>query len=379
MSGEVRQNTSVATGVIATAPSATESASNPLMTTNPEDVGAEWHNTTSGEIFICWDNTAGLNKWKGQKGNVVQPARGIFWSGTQTAPDADSNIIDYITIDSLGDATDFGDAHVKSRTSGTCSNGVTGRGVKGGGNYGVVIGNTDRRMDDMEYITIDSAGNAADFGNLTQIRSQVSAVSNASDDRGVWGGGYAGSTVNTLDYVTISSAANAVDFGNASTVMQDNSATSNGTNERGVFFSGNRTSNYVNIIDYITIDSAGNATDFGDTLAGVAFSTACSNQTNERGICFAGNTSGGSQDVIQYITINSTGNAADFGDALAAMYGAAGTSNGTGERGVIGGGYPGGVNHNVIQYITINSAGDAADFGDLTEIRSMLGACSNAG
>ena len=62
MSGEVRQNTSVATGVIATAPSATESASNPLMTTNPEDVGAEWHNTTSGEIFICWDNTAGLNK-----------------------------------------------------------------------------------------------------------------------------------------------------------------------------------------------------------------------------------------------------------------------------------------------------------------------------
>ena len=56
MSGEVRQNTSVATGVIATAPSATESASNPLYTTNPESIGAEWHNTTSGEIFICKDN-----------------------------------------------------------------------------------------------------------------------------------------------------------------------------------------------------------------------------------------------------------------------------------------------------------------------------------
>ena len=52
MSGEVKQNTSVATGVIATAPSATQSASDPVYNTNPEDVGAEWHNTTSGEIFI---------------------------------------------------------------------------------------------------------------------------------------------------------------------------------------------------------------------------------------------------------------------------------------------------------------------------------------
>ena len=57
MSGEVKQNTSVASGAIATAPSATQSASDPVYNTNPEDVGSEWHNTTSGEIFICNDNT----------------------------------------------------------------------------------------------------------------------------------------------------------------------------------------------------------------------------------------------------------------------------------------------------------------------------------
>ena len=39
MSGEVRQNTSVATGVIAVAPTATESASDPTKTENPEDLG----------------------------------------------------------------------------------------------------------------------------------------------------------------------------------------------------------------------------------------------------------------------------------------------------------------------------------------------------
>ena len=74
MSGEVKQNTSVASGAIATAPSATESASNPTKTENPESVGAEWHNTTSGQIFICTDNTVGDNDWIGQKGTNIPPA-----------------------------------------------------------------------------------------------------------------------------------------------------------------------------------------------------------------------------------------------------------------------------------------------------------------
>lgn len=317
----------------------------------------------------------------GAAGSAAAGARGIFWSGTENAPDDDSNIIDYIDISTTGNATDFGDAHVKSRSSGACSNGETGRGVKGGGNFGVVIGGTDRQMDDMEYITIDTAGNAADFGNLTGLRSQVDACSNASDDRGVWAGGNltGTGTLNIIDYITISSTGNASDFGDLTAVAQDHSSTSNGTNERGVFFTGNRTSNYVNIIDYVTINSAGDATDFGDTLAGASFTAACSNNTNERGICAAGNTSGGMQNVIQYITINSVGNATDFGDTLVATYGMGGTDNGTGERGVFAGGYPGGDNVNVIQYITINSAGDAADFGDLTLIRANSTACSNAG
>ena len=37
MSGEVKQNTSVASGTIATAPSATQSASDPAINKNPED------------------------------------------------------------------------------------------------------------------------------------------------------------------------------------------------------------------------------------------------------------------------------------------------------------------------------------------------------
>ena len=83
MSGEVRQNTSVATGVIATAPTATESASDPAYNTNPESVGAEWHNTTSGQIFICTDNTASANFWIGQRGKNIVGSRCLFAGGQQ--------------------------------------------------------------------------------------------------------------------------------------------------------------------------------------------------------------------------------------------------------------------------------------------------------
>ena len=98
MSGEVKQNTSVATGVIATAPTATQSASNPVYNTNPEDTGAEWHNTTSGQIFICKNNTVNDNVWLGQKGTNVARTRGLFMMGQYTAS-GDTRSIDVFTID----------------------------------------------------------------------------------------------------------------------------------------------------------------------------------------------------------------------------------------------------------------------------------------
>ena len=51
------QITNVATGI-------TESSSDPTISTNPSGgVGTEWCNTTSGEMYICTDATAGANVW----------------------------------------------------------------------------------------------------------------------------------------------------------------------------------------------------------------------------------------------------------------------------------------------------------------------------
>ena len=69
--------------------------------------------------------------------------------------------------------------------------------------------------------------------------------------------------LDTLDYVTIGTAGNATDFGNL-TAGDKHLVTANSI-VRGLIFSG-----FVRTqaIDYITIASAGNAADFGDHLSG---------------------------------------------------------------------------------------------------------------
>lgn len=52
----------------------TYSTSDPSQYVNPAFIGACWHNTTTGEQFVCIDNTADANIWRGQMGTTVGPA-----------------------------------------------------------------------------------------------------------------------------------------------------------------------------------------------------------------------------------------------------------------------------------------------------------------
>ena len=74
----------------------------------------------------------------------------------------------------------------------------------------------------IDYITISTTGNATDFGDLTVARKNVASPTN-STTRGVFVGGYGGSPaaiVNTIDYITISTTGNATDFGDLTTAKQ---------------------------------------------------------------------------------------------------------------------------------------------------------------
>ena len=73
-------------------------------------------------------------------------------------------------------------------------------------------GGSSTTVNTLEYITIASTGNVTDFGDLSVARYLANAVS--SSTRGVFSGGVASSGVsNVMDYITIASTGNATDFG----------------------------------------------------------------------------------------------------------------------------------------------------------------------
>ena len=82
---------------------------------------------------------------------------------------ANINVIEYITIASTGNATDFGDFTATSAQKGGTAN-LT-RAVFGGGQVGGPTSNV------IEFVTIASTGNGTDFGDLTVARKFVGACS----------------------------------------------------------------------------------------------------------------------------------------------------------------------------------------------------------
>lgn len=309
--------------------------------------------------------------------------RGIFGGGYSGA--ATLNVIEYITISSTGNGADFGDLTVARYGLGSCSNGSTNRGLFGGGF--IYPGSTFENT--IDYVTINSTGNAINFGDLSVTRSHMASCSNGEGDRGLWAGGIVATyvQVNTIDYHTISSTGNAIDFGDI-TVTREMAAsgTSNTTNQRGVFGGGAYitspfTYTYYNVIDYVTINSASNASDFGNLTVTKNDNGASSSGTNERGV-FGGGYYFSSGDhylnSIDYVTINSLGNASDFGDLTVTRRTLGAVANTT--RCVFGGGdFSGPIWYNTMDYITLASTGNASDFGDLTGTKNAIDGTTNSG
>jgi len=169
-----------------------------------------------------------------------------------------SNVIEYVTMSSEGNATDFGDLAAARDNFGSCGN--TTRGVFSGGSY-------TSTSNVIDYITIASTGNVTDFGDLTVARTWVASGVAASSTRGLtFGGADAGwSYSNVIDYITIASTGNATDFGDLTSIRSLVFSTSNATKA----VCGRDAWIYDNNIDVVTIASTGNATDFGDLVTGL--------------------------------------------------------------------------------------------------------------
>ena len=79
---------------------------------------------------------------------------------------------------------------------------------------GVVAGGEEtnnNRTNKIDYFTIQTTGNATDFGDLTTSKQEVAAFADAT--RGCFAGGSTGSVTNVIEYLTIQTLGNTTDFG----------------------------------------------------------------------------------------------------------------------------------------------------------------------
>jgi len=267
----------------------------------------------SAYTFRVWAlNAFGYSAPSGVSGSVTPEVLVIgLFAGGLTAGGADSavNVIDFINLNSTGNATDFGDLSVSRFELGGGSGGSSTRGLFFGGEN-----TSGTKVDVVDYITFAAAGNAVDFGNLTGARNRSGVCS--SSTRALSAGG--GDAI-SIDYFTIASTGNGLDFGDLNGVAQTTGLSGLASPTRGVF--GSVANGSGNAISYVTIASTGNALDFGDLLVSAQNHGSGSNAT--RGIF----TPGGVSNVIQYVTIASTGNATDFGDLSVTRNGVGGASS----------------------------------------------------
>jgi len=157
-----------------------------------------------------------LSTTSGNGAGCSSKTRGIFNIGL-TATDTYSNIIEYVTIANTGNTTDFGNLTVARRTAASCSSPT--RGIWAGGSIG---GGPPFNTNVIDYVTIASTGNATDFGDLSTAADARSNVS--SSTRGVIKTSYGGTN---LDYITIASTGNAQDWGDLLAANRGLGATSN--------------------------------------------------------------------------------------------------------------------------------------------------------
>ena len=311
----------------------------------------------------------GSTEYRGGRG------RGIFAGGIDASV-ARSNTIDFITISTTGNATDFGDLTTARRNAGSCSSSTRGIISNGTGGSGVDICNI------IEYVTISSTGNSFDFGDL--LINRRGAYGCSSSTRGLIAGGSDDISIffTSIEYITIASLGNASYFGDLTVGRNNVGGCASPT--RGVFGGGFTPSpafpaGFINNTDYVTIATTGNAVDYGDLTQGKASVAPAFNSI--RGVFGGGQLSPTgtiATNTIDYITIASLGDAIDFGDLTVVRRTNYGCSTPT--RGVFGGGYdfPAANRINVIDFVTIMSKGDATDFGDLTNPRAQITAFSDA-
>ena len=363
---------------------ATSSASDPTVSTNPSGgVGTEWQNTTSGEVYICTDATAGANVWTNVgagTGNIVPwvypgSAYGYVAGGYGdtggSAPQTVWNVIDKVSFTSDGNATDVGDLPTPRAMGGGHTSATHGYSSAGQNASWANIDNIDK-------YSFASDGNAVDTG--ADLLFKVAELGSASSNtHGYFAGGNAAPPAyestqfqNAISKFSFSASTNGTDVGNLTAHRWYAGCTNS---ESYGYCAGGQNPNTIpspyvfNIIDKWSFVSDGNATDVGDLV--FTARVEMGNSSTTYGYSTSINTSGSRNSINKY-SFSSDGNATDVGDLSVTRDAAAGTSSTTYGYGH-GGGPVSGTASNVIDKFSFSSDGNATDVGNMTTNRGYIG------
>tara|TARA_S200000501_G_scaffold201706_1_gene189839 strand:+ start:972 stop:1991 length:1020 start_codon:yes stop_codon:yes gene_type:complete len=333
-----------------------------LTPKTPIPEGAIRYNTDSNKMEV-WIG----DKWMQvavSSPNLDGGARAIRAGGqVGGSPYPRTDTMDFVTIPTAGNATDFGNlTQVKFGPAGA---GSRTRAV-------FMAGGTPTRLSEIDFVTFSSTGNAADFGDMTGARAAGGAAGHSSETRAILAGGTTPSTDqdDTIDFITIASTGDGKDFGNLTQAVSGILAS--GSSTRGLLAGGSYLPAYAyrNTIDMVTIATTGNAQEFGD-LNTVGNGKCCDNSTR---VLFQ--VAGGDNKQIETVTISTLGNSIKFGELTQTSDGGSfATSDPT--RGLFGLNTPSG-GTNIMEYISMSTGGTAVDFGDLTQAITNSGGTSNA-
>jgi len=330
-----------------------------------------------------------INTWFGD--------RAVFNQGDYADASPTYQAFAYASISTPGNAVGFANA-VKGRdpNNGNMSNGT--RGVFTEGAY----------AEDIQYITFSTLGTVSDFGNLS-AQDTVSQYANhwggASASNGIRGFIVGDADTNTnadlqkaIFYITIDTPGNAVNFGidfaihtgRGAAVSDDTYIVAGG----GIVPSGlgdvaAGSSDEVKGLGYFTAMTASSSTSFGDLAIARPYLAGCSNKTRGVFVGGEGDNLGGAPNSdymiedIETITVTTPGNSTQFGDLRRKRSRFGLTCNGT-HAVTAGGKYQPGAVHVFsdsyeMDYFSMETAGTATDFGDVygNNARHWSGASGN--
>ena len=295
------------TGVV----SFTKSASDPTISTNPSSgVGTEWVNTTTGEVYLCTDATAGANVWTnvGAGTDGIQPWHypGETYGYVIGAYPLTTLIQRFAFASATTNAEDSNRDLTQARGQSSAMRSLTHGYTNGGGGYNTI--------DKFQFAT--ASANATDVGDMTYTSWGQSATG-SSETAGyilahyrVSPAGYPG----TINKVSFETDGNATDVADLATDTYGGAGTNNQTH---IFQLGGRQMGLGGItnIQKFSMSSEANATNVATLPVGVQHTQGTSSAT--KGYCSGGSTNNPETayvDHIQEFNFSTEANATDVGN-----------------------------------------------------------------